>query len=210
MAGAKEADLTWLCEHCHATRMSLRERACWNCQNPRRDLRPIGMMSRWFRDSSDFTFPQRSDFTFPQRLHATGGSSLDNERLGKIEASITQPRLKRPLAALDLDNGPRAKTEASTATPRMSPATAISVRGKERRDSIEPAKAKREVSYIVQELIRNCTRSLTSKGLTWNDEIFENASSVLSSSLNTFANKICKSGSRIDLLAAAFILEYRL
>ena len=201
MAGAKEADPTWLCEHCHAARMSLRERACWNCQKPRRDLRPIGMMSRWFRDSSD---------SFPQRLHATGGSSLDNERLGKIEASITQPRLKRLLAALDLDNGPRAKTEASTATPRMSPATAISVRGKERRDSIEPAKAKREVSYIVQELIRNCTRSLTSKGLTWNDEIFENASSVLSSSLNTFANKICKSGSRIDLLAAAFILEYRL
>lgn len=84
----------------------------------------MGMMSPWLRDSSDSLY---------QRLLAMTVSQFDSERLGR------PARLKRLTAASDLNNEPRAKTEASTAKPRMSSATAISVLGDERHDSIKDA-----------------------------------------------------------------------
>lgn len=186
--------------------------------------RQTGVMNRWLRDPPD---------PIIQRLHSMEVSDLDNKRLGKTETSATKPRLKRLLAASDMDNERHARTEASTAKPWMSPAaaapvvdikgharteastarlttspaTTASVLRDDRRYGTESSKAKLEVNYITSELVRSVNFSLKFQGLTWDDEIIEKASSVLLSSLKTFADKIGESGNQSGL---AFIQKHQL
>lgn len=114
---------------------------------------------------------------------ATTGSVMDNERrerFGQIDVSSTEQRSPSATTASVMDNEPFGQVEAS------------------------------DVIHFVRQLIRRSTLSFISKGLTWDDETISNVSSVLSSSLDAFADKIGEPGSQLCLRAMAFIKKYRM
>lgn len=148
-----------------------------------------------------------------ERQQLSGVSDEDNERLGErsgerlgeIEDSTATSRLSRAMAARASIDENLVKFEASTAKHRLPFAT--SDLDNDRHDEDEASVVDQELSYIVNELTYKISLSLESRGLTWDDETVENASSVLSSSLNIFADKLDKSGSRLGF---TFIQKHQL
>ena len=208
MTGGQEVVATWICAACFA-RNTFSENRCRRCRQARKD-RETTVMSRWLSDPPILSYERqqvtgvsdKEDHTFSERL-----SERLRERFNEIEDSTATSRLSRSTAATSIDEY-LVKFEASTVKHQLPPAT--SDLDNDRRDEIEASVADQDLPYIVNELIRRSTLSLTYRGLTWDHETIENASSVLSSSLNTFADKLDKSGSQLGLQAVAFIRKHRL